>query len=99
MKKLILIGVVALLAACSAKEGSEYVGTFKSEKRNLMIERNDSTFLIKATTTANGRTVSLPAVYRDGLLYISNGFGETGATLVKDRDVLLVENVKYMRVK
>jgi len=97
MKGFASIAVVAVLSACSGKAGNEYVGNWEATKyknRTLAIEQNGDNFVIKATEPSRFKrgefaTERMPAVYKDGMLEISTGFGTSKISHVKDTDTLL----------
>jgi hypothetical protein len=105
-----LLTVAVALSACGG-EGKEYVGSWQAKehaKHSAVIERNGDSFIIKITEPSivergKSDTVAIPAVYKDGMLEVSNGFGTSKVSYVKDTDALLMPtmggSIEYRRVK
>lgn len=108
--RLACVAVVLILSACSQK-GNEFVGTWQCVKypnRTAQIERNGDSFILKDITPSMftpGRmdTKVVPAVYKDGVLVISGGFGTANIGYTKATDTLLMPTVggslEYQRKK
>ena len=104
------VSIAAALSACGQK-GSEYVGTWQAKEhanRTTAIERNGDNFVIKITEPSifkRGQldTDVVPAVYKDGMLEVTGGFGTSKVSYVKDTDTLLMPtmggSMEYRRVK
>lgn len=110
MKSIAILALAAAITACG-QQGKEYVGNWqatKSANHTLAIERSGDNFIVKVTEPVmygNGKTetADMPAVYKDSMLEISNGFGGTKVSYVKDTDGLLLSSLggsmEYRRVK
>lgn len=110
MKVFACIVFAAALSACG-KQGSEYVGSWEAKQlknRAVAIERNGDNFVLKVTEPSfvkRGKldTHVVPAVYKDGMLEVSTGFGMSKVSYVKDTDTLLMPTMggamEYRRVK
>lgn len=110
MKGFACVAVAAALSACS-QQGSEYVGNWQAKEyknRTAVIEKNGDNYLIKVTEPSVFErnkldTEVLPAVYKDGMLEVANGFGTSKVSYVKDTDTLLMPtgggSMEYRRVK
>lgn len=110
MKILPFVPMLVLLAACSKFQasGSEYVGSWKSSKdasRTLIVEQNGDTFMLSETAPERGKmkTTTMPAVLKDGVLKIENGFGVITIAHQVKNDTLVVPapggTAEYVRVK
>lgn len=109
-KGLACFAVTSILAACG-QQGTEYIGKWEAKdlkNRSAVIERNGESFVVKITEPSmyarnQLETQPIPAVYRDGMLEISGGFGTSKISYVKDTDTLLMPTVggsmEYRRVK
>lgn len=110
IKGLACIAVASMLAACG-QQGQDYVGKWEAKEhknRSAVIERNGESFVVKITEPSmyarnKLETQAIPAVYKDGMLEISGGFGAAKISYVKDTDTLLMPTVggsmEYRRVK
>lgn len=110
MTGIALISLTAALSACGS-QGKEYVGTWQAKEyanRTSVIERNGDNFVLKLTEPVmygHGKTstTSIPAVYKDGMLEMSNGFGIMKMSYIKSTDTLLMPtmggSMEYRRVK
>lgn len=110
MKGIAFLTLTMALSACG-QQGKEYVGDWQAKERanrTVTIERNGDNFVIKQTEPmlyGNGKTQtsSIPAVYKDGMLEVSNGFGIVKISYVKNTDTLLMPtmggSMEYRRVK
>lgn len=110
MKGIAFFTLAAALSACGL-QGKEYVGSWQAKEhanRSAAIERNGDNFVIKVTEPSivkrgQADTETLPAVYKDGMLEISTGFGTSKISYVKDTDTLLMPtmggSMEYRRVK
>jgi hypothetical protein len=108
MKGFAFLTLVAALSACG-QSGKEYVGSWKGKKyanRSATIERNGDNFVIKVTEPSMVKrgetdTETLPAVYKDGMLEISTGFGTSKVSYVKDTLLMptMGGSMEYGRVK
>lgn len=110
MNRLVCIAAALILSACGQK-GTEFVGSWQCVKyptRSAEIERNGDNFLVKDITPSmftRGKmeTNVLPAVYKDGVLVVSGGFGTANVGYVKASDTLLMPTIggslEYHRVK
>lgn len=110
MKGFAFVALAAVLSACG-KQGNEYVGNWQATKyknRTVAIERNGDNFVIKITEPSMFKrgevdTETRPAVYKDGMLEISTGFGTAKVSHVKDTDTLLMptmgDSMEFRRVK
>lgn len=108
--RLACVAVVLILSACSQK-GNEFVGTWQCVKypnRSAQIERNGDGFVLKDITPSMftpGRmdTKIIPAVYKDGVLVVSGGFGSANIGYIKATNTLLMPTIggalEYHRVK
>lgn len=101
MKRFLVLAVAVLLAACSQKSGSEYVGNWQSVKHpqfSMVIEPNGENFIAKITGP-KGRmdgpitTTQIPATPKDGQLQVSSAFGPVYITHVKADDTLLIPGI------
>jgi hypothetical protein len=102
--------VAAVLSACG-NQGSEYVGNWEAKEhknRTVAVERNGDNFVLKVTEPSMFKrgefdTDVVPAVYKDGMLEVSTGFGTSKVSYVKDTDTLLMPtmggSMEYRRVK
>lgn len=79
----IVLAAVMLLAGCARTQGEEFVGHWvnvQSQEETLDIERNGESFMVRSTTpkffSRKPETESYPAVYKDGVLQVTND-GET----------------------
>jgi hypothetical protein len=110
MNRLACVTVALVISACGQK-GSEFVGTWQCVKypnRTAQIERNGDNFLVKDITPSmftRGKmeTNVMPAVYKDGVLTVSGGFGTANVGYVKASDTLLMPtmggSLEYHRAK
>lgn len=110
MKGIAFLALAVALAACG-EQGKEYVGKWQSKgnaKATAAIERNGDNFVLKISEPVvygggKTETTSTPAVYKDGMLELSNGFSMVKISYVKDTDTLLMPtmggSVEYSRVK
>lgn len=106
MKKLAIIVMAALLAACGSKDGAQFIGSYSADRpvqSDLVIEQNGDAFVVKETSSRRvggpRETTSHTATYKDGTLQIQVPTGSVAASYIKDRDVLLLGNVEYKRVR
>lgn len=110
IKGIALLTLAAALSACG-KPGNDYVGTWQAKERanhSAAIERNGDNFVIKITEPSivergKSDTHLVPAVFKDGMLEISTGFGTAKVSYVKENDTLLMPTMggakEYRRVK
>jgi len=110
IKGIAFLTLAAALSACG-QQGKEYVGSWQAKERAnraVTIERNGENFVVKVTEPSfvkRGQTdtQAIPAVYKDGMLEISSGFGTSKISYVKDTDTLLMPtmggSMEFRRVK
>ncbi|MCD5327909.1 hypothetical protein ACFFU8_09255 [Chromobacterium piscinae] len=112
MKKILVMSVALLLAACGGGQGSEYLGKWqnsKNAKSSLEIVRNGDSFLVNETkpdffSKGELKTSKFPAVLKDGVLQIQAGMGAVNIGHVKETDTLTVPGgmggtIEYARIK
>lgn len=104
------VAVALTLSACGQK-GTEFLGTWQCIKypsRSAQIERNGESFLLKDITPSmftpgKMETKIVPAVYKDGVLVVSGGFGSANVGYNKATDTLLMPtmggSLEYHRAK
>lgn len=111
MNRFACVAVALILSACGQK-GNEFVGNWQCVKypsRSAQIERNGDNFLVKDIApsffkSTEMKTNVMPAVYKDGVLQVSGGFGTANIGYVKDTDTLLMptaggSSLEYRRSK
>lgn len=102
--------IAAALSGCGSK-GGEFVGKWQSTKypqHQAVIEKNGDSYLLKNIAPSmfkRGETDTevVPAVYKDGALEVSTGFGTAKVGYIKDTDTLLMPtmggSLEYKRMK
>ena len=78
-----MLAAVVSLSGCARVEGEKYVGHWvnvQSQDDVMDIQRNGESFMVRNTTprffSRTPKTESYPAIYKDGVLQVSND-GET----------------------
>jgi predicted small lipoprotein YifL len=97
MKRLLVLFVAVLLAACGQK-GSEYLGKWENVQDShftIEIERNGDNYLAKMTAPQHGpqshvQTVEVPATLKDGQLEFKGIFDAMNISHKKATDTLLI---------
>jgi hypothetical protein len=96
--------LLAMLFGCSNQGGSEFAGKWvnvKSEKRSLEIQRNGDSFIVRETApgiaTGELQTKNIPAVLKDGMLQMNNGWGVSSLAVDKSSGHLTNGQAEYKR--
>ena len=113
MKNLLICSIFFLISACSkTAPDSQYLGKWVSTvNQNVTIEitRNGDNYLLNEShpsfvTRGKTDTTHLPAVLKDGMLQVQNGFGPVNIAYVEKTDTITMPggfggSVDYHRVK
>lgn len=108
MFKVIVLGLLLMLAACDNRSGDEYVGLWKelNSENKLKIEKNGSSFIVTSFTklywSLDGNQIakaSMAAVLKDDGLEISGTFGNAKFVIDNKTGHLIGAGSEYKKNK